>query len=174
MRWLLIVAALMALSSCATLTEEQCEAGNWAAIGYRDGENGRLPNFLEQHRKACAEVGITPAQSEWEAGRTQGLTQYCRPSRAYRVGRSGRALSPVCTDAQWQEMRPAWNHGRNYWRLEDDINDIEREERRIRSHLAALTKGDESLRAHLLSDLRFLRLRRQQLELRQLRYSSWP
>ncbi|MEO0912048.1 MAG: DUF2799 domain-containing protein, partial [Pseudomonadota bacterium] len=154
--------------------DDQCRVANWREVGFKDGREGREPSFLRQHRKACANVGIAPVRSEWEIGRQEGLPLYCLPSKAYRIGRSGRKISPVCTDEQLREMRPAFRHGRAYWRIEDELDDLEREADLIHRQIASLGPDDKRLRRRLRSDLQYLRLRRQQLELRQLRYSSWP
>ncbi len=174
MRLMLICAMLLGLAGCATLTEDECRVGDWYGIGFDDGRDGRKAGFLTEHRKACAEAGISPVQTEWEAGRQEGLKRYCRPARAYRIGRAGRKLSAVCTDDQWRQMKPAYQHGRSYYRIEQDLDELDREKDLIRHQLAGLLPEEKRLRVRLQSDLRYLRLREQQLELRQIRYSSWP
>lgn len=91
----LLVAAL-ALTGCASLSEKQCRAGDWYAIGERDGRNGYGDGRIDEHVKACAELGIEPDRTSWAAGRADGLVRYCTPRRGYEVGESGGFYGGVC------------------------------------------------------------------------------
>jgi len=170
------LACLVALSACASLSEDECRAGAWGDIGFADGAEGRGTDHIEKHRKACAEFGILPDQSDWLAGRTRGLSVYCTPAKAYAVGRSGRRIAPYCTAAALAAMEPAWDHGRQYWRIRSEIDDLERERRQIRADLSDLADTPENggPRARLFSSLRFIDLDILRLEARLRRYESWP
>ena len=61
---LLALLSAMILSSCAPLSEDECRAGNWQAIGQADGAEGRDLNYIDQHAEACAEYGVAPDVAE--------------------------------------------------------------------------------------------------------------
>lgn len=166
MRALLGIAlcALGLLAACATLTEEECRAGNWFDIGVEDGANGRVPGFLAAHAKACADLGITPDQTAWEKGRQAGLPRYCTPQRAYDVGRKGRDLSPVCPASRLPALETANARGQEWHRITERILDLEDEIRDINAELRALDAGQEARALSLRSDRQFLRLRILSLE----------
>lgn len=115
---------LLALGACASLTEEQCLAGNWEAIGQSDGAAGRSTDVLAAHQSACAEVGITPDPARWSQGRALGLQQYCTLERAYALGRQGRAIAPVCSTQARLAMAPAHAEGLKYHELTLRIKDL--------------------------------------------------
>lgn len=100
MRILLTAAAAagfaLALGSCATMSEEQCLAGDWAGQGYSDGLSGLTMSRLDDHAEACAKHGVTPDASTYAAGRRQGLLQYCTVDKGFEVGRTGAGYAGVC------------------------------------------------------------------------------
>lgn len=170
---------MLSLASCASLSEEECLIGNWQEIGFEDGANGRAPEFIARHRKACAEVGIAPNLSLWLEGREKGLRAYCRPQNAYAIGRRGGRIAPYCTSVEAISMRPAYDHGRIYYEIGQDISELHREESRIESDLSGLDvdelgKTERHLRSSLLLSLSRISLDIQQLRLRRLRYDTWP
>ncbi|MCS6622760.1 DUF2799 domain-containing protein [Roseibacterium beibuensis] len=100
MRALIIAAAaggaVLALGSCATMSAEQCMAGDWSGQGYVDGQQGLTMSRLDDHAKACAEHGVTPDAGAYAAGRRQGLVQYCTLPKGFEVGRTGSGYAGVC------------------------------------------------------------------------------
>ncbi|MDJ0637272.1 MAG: DUF2799 domain-containing protein [Paracoccaceae bacterium] len=154
---LILFAPLLFLAACATLSESECRAGDWYAIGKKDGANGRQSSFLQQHAKACADYGIRPDQTAWEEGRRDGLPLYCTRRRAFEEGRRGKHLSPVCPSSQLAELTRANERGLRVNRIEQDIREIENDIRQINSELASLPADDPS-RSSLISERSFLRL----------------
>lgn len=113
--------ALLA-SSCATLSEDQCLAGNWQGIGYSDGAQGYGAGRLNDHAEACAEYGITPNADLYYAGREQGLYTYCTPGNGFSVGRSGSSYSGVCPGAIEADFLTGYSDGRLVHAAEQALN----------------------------------------------------
>lgn len=114
MRLLLLAAAggaILALGSCATMSKDQCLAGAWGEVGYRDGSEGRPVSVLEDHAKACAEYGVVPEVAAYRSARADGLNGYCRRERGFRAGREGDTYHGVCSLAQEAEFLPAYRDG---------------------------------------------------------------
>lgn len=65
----IVVSSVTVLSSCATLSVEECMVGDWQAIGYNDGVAGYPPSRLAAHSKACAKANVTADYKSWEHGR---------------------------------------------------------------------------------------------------------
>ncbi len=87
----------MILSSCASLTKEECLDSEWGGVGKRDGSSGFEPRRqFNRHVKACKRVGVIPDQSLWYQGYQSGLANYCTPTSGLRVGQSGRTYYDVC------------------------------------------------------------------------------
>lgn len=112
--WILAAAAggaVMLLGSCATMSAEQCQAGDWSGQGYADGVAGLAMSRLNDHAEACAKHGITPDAAAYGAGREQGLIQYCRPDRGFREGRTGSGYAGVCPSYLEADFLPAYRDG---------------------------------------------------------------
>lgn len=157
MRFALLAVTVMLLSSCASLTEEECRAGDWRSIGLDDGTRGRSPDFLATHVDACASYQITPDASAWESGRLEGLALYCTPESAYENGAKGRRLRPVCPASDHPALSRSNSKGLMYYEIGQDIDDIERDIRALNIEIAALPQNDPAL-SHLLSERSRLRL----------------
>ena len=157
MKYLFLLFAPLLLAACATLSEDQCRAGDWRAIGLNDGSNGRDSDFILQHAKACNKIGIAPVRADWEAGRQEGLTLYCRPRRAYEEGAKGRSLKSVCPIENLARLERANARGLSWHRIGRDISEAQNEIGRINSALSALGPDDPS-RSALIADRSSLRL----------------
>ena len=121
---LIFVAFLPLLTSCASLSEESCRGGDWASIGFRDGANGQLISYINQHREACADYGIVPDVEVWARARLDGLKEYCTPQNVYNLGRRGREMNPVC-EANREGLQLANFYGLRYYEISNEIDDLE-------------------------------------------------
>ena len=157
MKYLVLLLAPFLLAACATLSEDECRAGNWYDIGREDGADGRRSDFIIQHAKACNKIGIAPVRAEWEQGRQEGLLIYCRPRRAYEEGTRGRRLSPVCPVEDLAELERANKRGLIWYRIGQDISQAKSDIRQINAQLASLAADDPS-RASLIGERASLRL----------------
>jgi hypothetical protein len=174
---IIAISALMALSGCATMSGDECLTSDWRAIGYEDGSQGYSSNRLGERRKACAKHGVTPDFQVYQAGRTEGLKEYCQPQRGYNLGVGGGRYSGVCpshlepgfldayrTGAQLHTMRSNVNSA-NYQisakeRELDDLDGI------VRAKEAELIASETTVqdRVLILADLKDLSERKGQLE----------
>ena len=57
---LALLGSIVLLSSCATLSKQECLVGDWQAIGYNDGVAGYQSDRLASHAKACAKASVAP------------------------------------------------------------------------------------------------------------------
>jgi len=117
--------AVALLGSCATMSEDQCLAGDWGGKGYQDGLNGRAPERLDDHAKACAKFGVTPNPTAYYSARDQGLRTYCRWDNGFRVGRNGSTYNGVCTPDEERNFLPAYEDGRRIHAVEQAVASAE-------------------------------------------------
>lgn len=117
--------ATFALVACAPIKEDQCRAGNWTAIGIRDGANGRSENFIGKLAEECAKYSITVDSQAWRQGRLEGLKSYCTINNAEEIGRRGREMNPVC--GQSPVLAAANDHGEKYHALKEELDELENE-----------------------------------------------
>lgn len=168
-----VVLAALPLVSCASLSEDQCRAGDWRGIGVTDGAAGRSTSYISRHREACGKIGIVPDTTAWLAGRSEGLLRYCTPANAYKVGRSGNTLSPVCGDPQRAVLTRANIIGRQYHELTRQIGELRSQADDLRERIGELEGEDEFReRDRLRRDRRRIENRIQDLEFERIRYSA--
>lgn len=174
---LFLLLCVLALGSCATLSEDECRAGDWRSIGFEDGAAGRDAAFISRHRGACAAFGLSPDLNAWLAGRQSGLQQYCTPANAYAIGQRGGSVNPVCPVGAAQEMGPAFQQGQLWYTLGQEISDVERELDEARTALADLDPAAENadvLERSLRAAITRAEADRNRLEADRRGAASWP
>lgn len=125
---LVLLAALILLSGCATLSEGQCRTLSWEQLGRQDGRQGYPTSRLFEHQKACAEYGISIHRDDYFQGRDIGLLDYCTASNGYRQGREGARYHNVCPAKLEPEFLARYRDGEV---VHDAANDLKRLEERI-------------------------------------------
>lgn len=168
------------LAACASLTEEQCQSGNWSGIGYNDGLNGRSLEYIGNHFEACADLGISPDIGAWQAGREQGLLRYCTPENAYITGRNGGNFNNVCPASQSGNLTLAYNWGGEYFDITQEIMILTEEKHEIELIIVTslshpdLTPEQAAQLAQLTSRIRLINLKLRRLTRQRERYAFWP
>lgn len=172
---MIFVAAV--LSGCAGMSSEECLATDWSAIGYEDGARGYTSDHFSKHRKACAKHGVAADFSDYQAGRAQGLNEYCQPGRGFSVGVNGGQYYGVCSATQEGAFLDAYNTGHHLYALRSAVNhanssinskkyELDRIEDQIIAHGAEIVATDttQERRIFLLADLKDLAVRTGELE----------
>lgn len=111
----------------ATVTENQCYAGDWQTLGYRDGANGQRSTSILAHQDACGEHGIVPDRDDYMLGWEQGVREYCQADNGFAVGERGRGYNNVCPEELRSGFLAAYNQGRSLYLARTAVNRIERE-----------------------------------------------
>ena len=122
----LLLLAAISLSGCAGMSEEECLASDWRTVGYEDGVYGKSGASIGQYRKACAKAGVTPDLTAYQAGREEGLQEFCRPQNGYNVGVRGGHYQGVCPANLEPEFLDAYEDGRTLYELRADVIRIEK------------------------------------------------
>ena len=178
-KWKLIGTALamVVVSGCAGMSDEECLATDWSAVGYEDGARGYTAESFSRHRTACAKHGITADFGAYQAGREQGLLEYCQPGRGYDVGVSGGRYYGVCSADLEPDFLDAYNAGYHLYTLRANVSrananigarerELESVENEIRSKEAALISAETTTeqRILLVAELKDLSERTGELE----------
>jgi len=108
----LAAGVVVGLGSCATMSEEQCLAGDWSGQGFSDGEAGLSMSRLGEHAEACTKHGVAPDDVAYRSGWSQGVLRYCTPDRGFSEGRQGKTYAGVCPSDLAAAFVPAWEDGR--------------------------------------------------------------
>ncbi|MGH8166717.1 MAG: DUF2799 domain-containing protein, partial [Woeseiaceae bacterium] len=103
--------AILALSGCASMSGDECAMSDWHTIGFEDGSRGYTADRLGDHRKACAKHGVAPDFQAYQAGRDEGLQEFCQPSRAFNLGANGGHYNGVCNSSLEPQFLDAYRSG---------------------------------------------------------------
>lgn len=147
-----LVVAVTFLSSCASMSEQECLSANWLDQGFRDGRNGQPLRRFEEHRQACVKVGVRPDQRLYLKGRDQGIVHYCAPSNAVEEGRLGRQYRNACPAHLEYGFLRAYEQGRLVYDAEQRIEKLNRESRQLEERLK--TEKDKESRHSIRQELR--------------------
>ncbi len=125
LRPIFLALALLLLNGCASLSEGQCEKGNWAHIGEKDGANGWPATRLADHYDACAKYGIRPDVALYQQGYQRGLVRYCVPPSGFSEGRNNATYFHQCPRETEAAFLAAWEAGSDVAVLDSEISNID-------------------------------------------------
>jgi len=167
-RLIIFILPPLLLASCATLDESECLTADWRTIGLEDGAQGRPLSYISNHRKACAEHGVTPDLAAYQGGHEVGVRQYCTPQNGFQQGRAGRAYGGVCPDQLAPGFRAAYDTGLKLHNLDAYIGILRREGDDLRKDREDATEQHQAIETVLLNGGMSARDRKRMLE----RYSQ--
>jgi hypothetical protein len=127
---------LLGLAGCASMNESECLALDWRTVGYEDGVAGYAGDRVAHHRKACGKHGVTPDLDAYQAGREQGLREFCQPDNGYRLGLRGAGLASSCPVELKADFQSAYDHGFELYSLRSRVADAANELEASRRELA--------------------------------------
>ncbi|MEO0545142.1 MAG: DUF2799 domain-containing protein [Pseudomonadota bacterium] len=133
------LAATFALSSCATLNEEQCQVTDWRTLGQTDGGQGRPQSYVAEHQSACSRFGISVDAVAWTSGWQEGIKVYCTPSNGLTVGQAGRTNFNACPADQSAGFNEAYNVGKSVYDARSERDRLQREINTLITALAETT-----------------------------------
>ena len=159
---LLLILVTFTISACSTMNKSECLNADWKTIGFGDGSRGYKASRISQHSSACAEHGVRPDLSAYNAGRDQGLKQYCIPSTGYNKGASGYSYNGVCSGHNEGPFVEALNYGRTVYSavktLDKMKSDYANEEQYIYKLERKLKRKENQLISGKLSKLKAYKL----------------
>jgi hypothetical protein len=152
---LISISLLVLITSCATLSQSQCQSGDWYGIGLSDGAQGAGLSKLSQHRDSCGEYAIKINGEAWRNGRAEGLKQYCRTVNGYQLGRYGNQINNVCPNNLAGNFSRAYNYGMKIYILSQKLVELESSLYDVEQAILDETLSRED-RKHHLDDLKQL------------------
>ena len=89
MRLMTLIILFFIVTSCSTMSQEECQVINWPERGKSDGLIGRDANsFSIYHEaKACIKYDAT-IQGKYEKSRVQGIKTFCNNINWFEMGKS--------------------------------------------------------------------------------------
>lgn len=118
----IFVLVLSACGSTPSVTENQCRAGDWQTIGYRDGAAGMSSTRLLAHQEACGVIHIVPNRSGYLAGWNNGLVEYCTAESGFHLGQRGGNFNTICNSLYPEPFSSAYKDGRTLYVARAEVN----------------------------------------------------
>lgn len=146
------MALLLLTQGCASLNKEECMVADWRLIGYQDGVAGKSSSAVGSYREDCAEYAVVPDLDAYQAGRGEGLLEYCRADNSYRLGKSGRGFPVVCPSHLEAELRAAYNQGREIYLARSAVNQTHAKIHKYQETLQDLDENKRDKLSALVSD----------------------
>ena len=142
----IILACIVLLSGCSTLSEKECRTADWHQLGVSDGRQGKQTSLLNEHKESCTKYGINPNEERYLAGREVGLRQYCQLDNAFHIGMNGEEYSNVCP----LDVDPAFRRNNaaalEVYNSKKKIEDIDRQLSRKEHELSEKETSDKEKR----------------------------
>jgi hypothetical protein len=143
---------VLLLTGCAGMSQKDCAATDWRTVGYEDGVNGYSGGRIARYRTACSKYGVAPDLAAYQAGREQGLHEFCRPANGYRIGAAGGSYEGVCPADLEPPFVAAYNAGHELYTLEARVYNTDAQLNAKRSELSGIEHGVVASSAAVVSD----------------------
>jgi regulator of replication initiation timing len=130
-----VAGAALLLAGCATVSREQCEAGDWPAIGKAHALQGFPESRLQKVVEDCGRHSIAVDTDAYMQGWRMGVRAYCTPRRGFEDGRNGKRPSFSCPADLAVAYDDARRLGGRLKEAEDDVSlsesSLERTQREV-------------------------------------------
>lgn len=147
-----LLASLVVLSGCATLSEEECLTADWYSIGFEDGSNGYPASRIGSHREACAKHGVTPDLRDYQDGHEEGLLSFCTARNGFSKARNGYQYNGICPPSLEPDFLDGYQAGREIYAVTSEISTLEREQRSNENELETSQRRLTEMEAMLFSE----------------------
>jgi hypothetical protein len=137
-----VLLGILALSGCASLSRNECAAGDWYGIGQRDGANGYPEERFADHAAACVEHGVAPDRVQYLDGRERGLERFCTARHAFSVGASNSSYAGVCAGPAEDDFLHGYRLGKALAEARSRRSHWDHEIHRLKRRLADDDKDD--------------------------------
>ncbi len=134
------------------MNKSECLTSDWQMIGFEDGVRGSGSQRLAKHRKACAKHGIVPDLAAYQRGRSEGLQEYCQPTKGFALGRSGASYAGACPAELEAGFLDAYDSGHRLWQLKTSVSSANRQIRSKKRELERVKKDLVAKEAALIGD----------------------
>lgn len=142
---LVLGAAALLLTGCASMTPEQCKVADWYQVGLDDGSKGEPPQTnLADYAKDCAEAGVRPDPQRYRAGWESGVLRFCTAYSGWSEGTRGNTgKEQACRGRPGEgDFVRAQRAGMEVYRTQQSINSNNSEIRRLEKRLQDKTLSD--------------------------------
>lgn len=106
-----LIAILLMVAGCASVSKEDCLLTDWYEIGRLDGRQGTPRTAFQGRAKACLEHGINADRQAYYQGHDLGLKYYCSEQKGFELGQKGLPYKSVCPLQLEPDFRAGYHKG---------------------------------------------------------------
>jgi hypothetical protein len=122
LKFLGISTIVLLLSNCANMNQSDCLTADWQLIGFEDGRFGKNESHISQHRKECAEHGVTPDLTAYRKGHFDGSERFCTANNGFSRGRQGNNYNRSCPEQFEAAFLKGFGDGQTLYGLKKVLN----------------------------------------------------
>jgi len=179
MKQLVCLLLLVGISGCSSISQQECQLGDWYAIGKTDGEQGIAASQFRTYQKECSKHGLNSDYPAYQRGHAAGAIQFCQYDNGIAWGQQGKSYNTLCVGALEAEFKLGYERGRNWYKAKLALENLQQVLARNKDTIRSLeqrmdentdligTESDQSVKAHLKKENRSL-----QQQLRELNQSQ--
>jgi len=113
----LVFGASVLSGGCATISKDDCLAGNWAERGLKDGRNGKSRSRLSEYKDKCAKHSAVVDHTTYLREYERGLVSYCVYDKGYDKAASGGSYNSVCNGPLAPDYTAGYEDGKEFYQI---------------------------------------------------------
>jgi hypothetical protein len=106
-----LMALMLIVAGCASVSKEDCLLTDWYEFGRMDGRQGKSRIAFQGRAKACLEHGISADRQAYYKGHDLGLKYYCTEQKGFELGQKGLPYNSVCPLQLEPNFRAGYDKG---------------------------------------------------------------
>lgn len=140
MKFFIWAMVFIIVSSCASMSKEECTSMNWSAKGREDAYEGESLNMFSKYHKFCSnEYGINISKERYVKGYSLGLESFCTPQRGETFGHKGGVYKGQCPKNRERDFLKAYNLAFREYKLQQKEEELANRERELRERVEAMS-----------------------------------
>ena len=151
LRFIYLALIAVTLTSCETMSKEECLSADWYQVGYQAGRDGEERAHIEHIAESCAKAHVMPDRERYFSGRNEGLRIYCTPENGFYLGKNGTSLHHVCPPESAIRFEVAYHHGHQVYDARQQVTRLVEKRHKLEEKLdnATTDEGKKKIRNEL-------------------------
>jgi len=152
---ILLLATVIFITGCSSISKEECKTGDWNGIGYRDGMSGKPISRVSSYIEECGKAGSTVDRAMYEKGRNEGLKIYCSRENGFNAGKNGSSMFTECPSNLQSAFMKAYNLGKKVHELKGKLDSVRKDQDELEKKMddPVTTPNERTLIRQRLRDL---------------------
>lgn len=143
-----LLAVLVLLAGCESMSKQECQVADWQRVGFKDGASGDSERRLAAYTEDCGEAGIKPDAQAYRRGWDSGIQRFCTAANGWREGIQGHSGKNAVCQAQpgYEAFSRYLDAGLMVYRTSEQMRQNDYEINRLQKRLEAGGSDEEKKR----------------------------